>query len=187
MLKCKHCQAISLPPKLIYLELILYTVVGGGGERHLQNPVVVEHHHFVYRPVEVVITPTSPFLGGLNLLCRRGAFKFLVEIESTQVFPSLGEPISEEKPNLLTSLLKKYIYTQCLHPLAMFGPITGILILSAQHISFVLGQTLTPLSRTCIFHRIQLVVSICFDIFAHRNIALALCYFNSYFYLHACA
>ena len=51
----------------------------------------------------------------------------------------------------------------------------------------VLGQTLTPLSRTCIFHRIQLVVSICFDIFAHRNIALALCYFNSYFYLHACA
>lgn len=71
----------------------------------MQNPVVVEHHHFVYRPVEVVITPTSPFLGGLNLLCRRGAFKFLVEIESTQVFPSLGEPISEEKPNLLTSLL----------------------------------------------------------------------------------
>ena len=84
-------------------EHILYTVVGGGGERHLQNPVVVEHHHFVYRPVQVVITPTSPFLGGLNLLCRRGAFKFLVEIESSLVFPSLGEHISEEETNLLTS------------------------------------------------------------------------------------
>ena len=88
MLKCKHYQAISLPPKLIYSEHILYTVVGGGGERHLQNPVVVEHHHFVYRPVQVVITPTSPFLGGLNLLCRRGAFKFLVGVESSLVFPN---------------------------------------------------------------------------------------------------
>ena len=84
-------------------EHILYTVVGGGGERHLQNPVFLEHHHFVYRPVQVVITPTSPFLGGLNLLCRRGAFKFLVEIESSLVFPSLGEHISEEETNLLTS------------------------------------------------------------------------------------
>ena len=73
----------------------------------MQNPVVVEHHHFVYRPVQVVITPTSPFLGGLNLLCRRGTFKikFLVEIESSLVFPSLGEPISEEEP-------KEFIFTK---------------------------------------------------------------------------
>ena len=69
----------------------------------MQNPVVLEHHRFVYRPVQVVITPTSPLLGGLNLLCRRGAFKFLVEIESSLVFPSLGEHISEEETNLLTS------------------------------------------------------------------------------------